>query len=278
MAYENFKPTIWSEHIQRQLERKCLFWDAVNHQFEGEAKRGAQVKIVGIGRPKIGDYDGTDIGAPEEVKDSSQLLLINQAKFFNFGVDDIDKAQSIPGLMDSLMDESAAAMAQTRDEYIAEIAAAATDHVLDAGTIGDEDAAKAAIDEAFTTLWSNDVPVNEQCSIFLPAWYYQLFRGCLQGLSTDNPKLLESGVLGKYTNGNVKISNSLFNDGEGRKGGNDYAIVMTKRAIAAAGQINEVEAYRPEGLFMDAVKGLDTYGAKVVRPEQIFVIKCNRGN
>lgn len=277
MAYNEFKPTIWSEHIQRQLERKCLFWDAVNHQFEGEAKRGEKVKIVGIGRPTIGDYNGTDIGAPQLVDDESQFLEINRAKFFNFGVDDIDKAQSIPGLMDSLMDESAAAMAQVRDEYIAEIAATDGATVSDALTIGDEESAKAAIDEAFTTLWSNDVPVNEQCSIFLPAWYYQLFRGCLQGLSTDNPKLLESGILGKYTNGNVKISNSLFNDGENRKGGYDYAVIMTKRAIAAAGQINEVEAYRPHNLFMDAVKGLDTFGAKVVRPEQIYVIKCIRG-
>lgn len=269
MAYTNFKPTIWSEHIQRQLERKCLFWDAVNHEFEGEAKRGAQVKIPSIMRPTVGDYTGAAIGAPETVGDDSQLLLIDQAKFFNFGVDDVDKAQSIPGLMEALMDESAAAMAQTRDEYIAKVAVTGATHVSDALTIGDEESAKAAIDAAFTTLWGNDVPVGDVCNIFLPAWLYQLFRGCLQGLSTDNPKLLEQGVLGKYTNGNVKISNSLYNDGT-----HDHAVIMTKRAVAAAGQINEVEAYRPEQYFKDAVKGLDTYGAKVVRPEQIYIIKC----
>jgi hypothetical protein len=129
-----------------------------------------------------------------------------------------------------------------------------------------------AIDDAFTTLWGNDVPVSDVCSIILPPWFYQNFRGCMQGLSTDNPKLLERGVLGKYTNGNVKLSNSLHNDGT-----YDYAVVMTKRAVAVAGQINEVEAYRPEGLFADAVKGLDTYGAKVVRPEQLYIIKCTKG-
>lgn len=271
MAYTNFKPTIWSEHIQRQLERKCLFWDAVNHQFEGEAKRGEKVKIVGIGRPTIGNYTGADIGAPETVADNDQFLEIDQAKYFNFGVDDVDKAQSIPGLMDSLMDEAAAAMAQARDEYIARVAATGATASSDALTIGTEEAAKEAIDAAFTHLWSKDVPVNENCSIFLPAWFYQLFRGNLQGLSTDNPKLLASGILGKYTNADVKISNSLYKDDSF-----DYAIVMTKRAVAAAGQINEVEPYRPQGLFMDAVKGLDTYGAKVVRPEQIYVIKCTK--
>lgn len=274
MAYANFKPTIWSEHIQRTLERKCLFWDAVNHEFEGEAKHGAEVKILGVTRPTIGTYTGADIGEPEDIADSSLLLKIDQARFFNFGVDDVDKAQSLPGLMDALMDESAAAMAQTRDEYIAKVAAtgAKEGYISDALTIGDEEAAKSAIDAAFTTLWAGDVSVSEQCNIFLPAWFYQLFRGCLQGLSTDNPKLLEQGVLGKYTNGNVKISNSLYNDGT-----HDYAVIMTKRAVAAAGQINQVEAYRPERRFKDAVKGLDTYGAKVIRPEQLYVIKCTKG-
>ena len=272
MAYVNFKPTVWSVHIQRQLERDCIFWDCCNHEFEGEAKRGEKVKIVSHGRPNIGDYTGADIGAPEPVADNAQFLEITEAKFFNFAVDDVDKAQSIPGLMDSLMAESAAAMAQVRDEYIAKVAATGATHISDVLTITDEESAKAAIDAAFTTLWGNDVPVGDVCSIILPPWFYQDFRGCMQGLSTDNPKLLERGVLGKYTNGNVKLSNSLYNDGT-----NDYAIVMTKRAVAVAGQINEVEAYRPEGLFADAVKGLDTYGAKVVRPEQLYVIKCKRG-
>jgi hypothetical protein len=47
----------------------------------------------------------------------------------------------------------------------------------------------------------------------------------------------------------------------------------TTRAIAFAEQLNEVEAYRPEKRFADAVKGLHLYGAKVVFPDEIFVIK-----
>jgi hypothetical protein len=187
-------------------------------------------------------------------------------------VDDVDKAQSIRGLMEALMDESAAAMAEDRDAYIAKIAATGATLISAELTISTEEDAKKAIDDAFTALWSGNVPVNEESNIFLPAWFYQDFRGNMQGLSTDNPKLLESGILGKYTNGNVKISNSLYTD----ESGYTYAIVMTKRAVAFAGQINSVEAYRPQQQFKDAVKGLDVYGAKVVRPEQLYVIKCKK--
>ena len=42
---------------------------------------------------------------------------------------------------------------------------------------------------------------------------------------------------------------------------------------AFAEQIEKVEHYRPEDAFTGAVKGLYVFGAKVVRPEEIYVIK-----
>ena len=68
----------------------------------------------------------------------------------------------------------------------------------------------------------------------------------------------------------VKISNNLHNDGT-----DDYLMVRTRRAVAFAGQISETEAYRPAGRFQDAVKGLDVYGAKVVRPNEMAAIKVH---
>mgnify|MGYP007130688661 CR=1 FL=1 len=45
------------------------------------------------------------------------------------------------------------------------------------------------------------------------------------------------------------------------------------KAIAFAGQINEVEAMRSEQHFADLVRGLDTFGAKVIDEARIQVIK-----
>ena len=87
---------------------------------------------------------------------------------------------------------------------------------------------------------------------------------------TDNVELIRKGVVGMYNAAMVKISTNLYNDGT-----DDYMMIRTKKAIAFAGQINETEAYRPEQLFKDAVKGLDTYGAKVVRPKELYVIKAH---
>ena len=49
------------------------------------------------------------------------------------------------------------------------------------------------------------------------------------------------------------------------------AMLRTNKAIAFAGQIDKVEAYRPQDAFSDAIKGLYVFGAKIVRPEQIYL-------
>ena len=67
MAYNNFKPTVWSKHIQRELEKATVLQEDCNTEFEGEAKKGERVKILGVARPTIGTYTGQDIGAPEDV-------------------------------------------------------------------------------------------------------------------------------------------------------------------------------------------------------------------
>jgi hypothetical protein len=48
--------------------------------------------------------------------------------------------------------------------------------------------------------------------------------------------------------------------------------MRTTRAIAFAEQLSEIEAYRPEKRFADAVKGLHLYGTKVVYPEEMVTI------
>jgi hypothetical protein len=56
-----------------------------------------------------------------------------------------------------------------------------------------------------------------------------------------------------------------------------YCDIRGKKAIAFAGQINEVEALRSERRFKDIVRGLDTYGAKVIDEARIQVIKVPVG-
>lgn len=272
MSYENFKPTIWSHFIQRELEKKCRLVDSCWKQFEGEVQHGKEVKILGVGSPTIGNYTGASIGAPQAVTGNDVTLAINQAKFFNFGVDDVDKAQSVPGLMEALLKEATHKMAVARDSYIASLAKG-SQYYHDAGVITKSDEAKRALDKALLTLREHDVDLEDDVVIEIAPFFYQLLRDELAAMKTNNDDLIARGSVGMYDNCVVKLSNNLYEED-----GVHHMMVRTKRAIAFAGQIDSVEAYRPDDLFCDAVKGLNVFGAKIVRPKELCVIKVGKGD
>ena len=59
MAVTNFIQTIWSKRIQDALELNCKLVDNCTRDYEGDVKYAQSVKILGVGEPTIGAYDGT---------------------------------------------------------------------------------------------------------------------------------------------------------------------------------------------------------------------------
>ena len=276
MAYTNFKPVIWSKQIQMDLAKLMVFREICNTKFQGDAGRGKTVKIVGISKPTVKDYvPGTSIASAETPADTSMEMPINQYKYTNFLVDDVDAAQSHVDIMKSLMKGSAEQHAEAADTYIAGLLKDAS--IADKGnvlskTIATPEEAKAVVDEAFVKLWDAGVKTGKDTFIVVSPWFYSLFKSSLTEILTNNVDMVERGIFGMYNGAYVKMSNNVAKDG-----GVDCIGVMTKDAIAYADGIEEVEAYRPQDSFSDAVKVLHTFGAKVVRPEQLVCIKATKG-
>lgn len=272
MAYNNFKPIFWSKYILDELEKKAVLVNRCWREFEGQAKKGEKVKILGLGDITIGDYTGADIGAPETIADASTYLEITQAKFFNFCINDIDKAQTQGNVMDKLMSKVAHKMALERDSFVATMAKHAGNTDKDTVVqITKADDAKKAIDKALLWLRENDVQLDDDVSIEIPPFVYQLLKDKYIELDTNNSTMLANGQVGKYDNAKIIISNNLYNDGTGT-----YCMVRTPEAIAFAGGIDSMEPYRPEGNFQDAIKGLNTFGATVVYPKQLYALKVSK--
>lgn len=270
MAYENFKPTIWSKQIQLDLEKELILVSDCNRNYQGEAGMGKRVKIIGAARPTVKTYTpGTNIAAAETPPDTSIFLDVDQYKYTHFLVDDVDEAQSIEGLMPAYMKGSSRELADTRDAFVGSLAADAT-NMSNSLAITTAAAAKAAVEAAFVKLWENSVRIGDNVVIEVTPSFYSKFKDAITDTLTTNNDVVRKGVIGMYNGATVKMSNLLYNDGT-----DDYIMVRTKDAIAFAGGINKVEAYRPEKQFSDAIKALDTYGAKIVRPEELYVIKAH---
>ena len=258
MAVTNFIQQIWSKKIQDDLELKCKLVDNCLRDYEGDCKYAQSVKILGVGEPTIGNYDGTQDISIEEMSDRSQVLTIDQAKYFAFYVDDIDQAQSVPGLAEKYQAKAVHGLAVARDTYVATlIQGAANKTPVEEMT---EEGFKKAVDAAIVALRERNF--DEEGVIEITPAAYNLFKNHLITLSTNNPELIRKGVVGVYDQFDVIMSNNLKTPG----------CVRGKKAIAFAGQINEVEALRAEKRFKDIVRGLDTFGAKVIDEARIQVL------
>lgn len=270
MAYENFKPLIWSKYIQTQLAKMTVLQSVCNSQFEGETGMGKTVKIIGAGRPTVSTYTpGSNISSAETPPDTSVYLKIDQYKYTHFIVDDVDEAQSVDGMMEAYMQESNRALAEARDAYIASLVTEAT--YASASSSGNSaDEARALVDAGLTQLWQNGVNVSDNVNIIVSPWFYRWFHASLSSELTTNVDMIKNGKVGLYSGATVRMSNNLYSDGT-----DDYMVICTDKAIAFAGGISKTEAYRPDLQFADAVKVLDTYGAKLVRPDELYVIKAH---
>ena len=267
----NFQQTIWSKSILRSLQKITSLRNHCNFQYEKDSKNAKEVKILSVNRPTIRTYvPGTAI-TRESATDSSQLLQLNQYRYFNFEVEDIVKAQSVPGLMEALTDEAGIGLAEEGDKYVAEVVkTGVTDGEITASesiTLTKENA-MSSVEDGFATLYANDCKPSYTFYLELAPKVFTTYRQSLTELSTNNPEILKKGAVGKINNAFVCIENLLPSDDT-----DNYNILRTDKAIAFAEQIDKVEHYRPEDAFTDAVKGLYVFGAKLIRPKEIYVMK-----
>ena len=268
----NFKPTFWSKYCQTELAKDLVVANWCDYKFEGEIKYGERVKIVGAVRPTIGTYvPGTDITI-EKLADNAQYLDIDYADYFGFEVDDVDKAQSTPGYLDVQFDEAKKALAEAEDAKVAEVAALGALTAMKSSSIDISGATSPldTIDAGLIKLYQNNVSTKEELAADLNAEHITLIRSKLQNLFTDNVEYIKKGAIGKYNNVLLRLSNNLYNDNT-----DDYELIRTKKAVAVANQIDKVETCRKEKGFASIIKGLNVYGAKVVRPKELYVIKVH---
>ena len=284
MAYQNFIPTVWNEAIDRELERLCVFVEDCNRKYEGKVKeKGESVKILGVGKPTIKSIAFKDknknIDDAEEIEDTSIIMQINQIRYFNYKVGDIDKAQAVGGVMEALQAETSEGLANEVDTYIAGMAnkeeavklyATAPKCVAGTASTGEINVLK-ALRDARKYLTKNDVKQNTKIVATVDADFEDLFVEAYTDKNTNNSDNLKNGAIGMYHKMLIKSSNNVATD----KSGNSLIMVRTQRAIAYVKALTHTEAYRPEKGFADAVKGFILFDAKIVRPKEMVVINVN---
>lgn len=284
MSITNAIPTLWAARLLVNLHKAQVYGQrgVVNRDYEGEIRaKGDAVKIVAIGPISVTAFTkNTDISGPDALVDASTMLNIDQGYYFNFQIDDVDRAQAAVEPMDEAMREASYALSDTADAYIAAAMAAGAHFSNLIGTSGSpitlttaDDAYEYLVDLG-TRLSEQNIPTQGRWCI-VPPWVHGLMRKDARfvGYGTQaNMDVLMNGVIGKAAGFTLYESNNVPNTT-----GTAYKIIAGyPGAVTYAEQVLEIEAYRPPARFADAVKGLHVYGAKVIRPAGLAVLTANK--
>lgn len=283
MTINNFIPQIWAARLLANLNEAHVFAGLTNRDYEGDIRNvGDTVKINSLGRVTIGSYTkNSNMAAAETLTDAQTTLVIDKADYFNFQIDDIDRVQQKPKVMDEAMREAAYGLAREVDTELAKI------HTLTpadnkVGADGNNaklglvlTAGSALYDylvDLKVILDENNCPDDGRRWVVVPAWAHgALLKDSRFINATEMGNTIRSnGLIGRAAGFNVHMSNNVTDDEQSTA---TYRIIAGHpMAVSFAGQINDVESYRPELRFADAVKGLHVWGYKVVRPQLLATL------
>lgn len=273
MAVANFKKQVWSSKIQHQLETITSLKDHCDFQFEGKVKQAERIKILGVVRPTIRTYVPGTALVREGANDNAQYMDIDQFRYFDFEVDDVEKAQSQKGLIEALSKEATLGLSEEADAYVASLVVADKTNLNSAASTDIStvtDGGISLIEGGFATLYGNNCKPSDTYHLEITPEWYTILRPEIITLDTNNSEIIKKGYVGKYGNALISIENMLGTWNDGTRD-TKLAMLRTNKAIAFAGQIDKVEAYKPQDAFSDAIKGLYVFGSKIVRPEQIYL-------
>lgn len=278
-----FIPTVWAARLLTALDKSLVYGqtNVCNRDYEGEIRgAGNTVKIASIGSVTVGDYTkDTDIGDPETLTDSEQTMAIDQQKYFNFYVDSLDRAQQNVSVLDEAMRRSARQLRDTADSYLAGVIDAAVPTGAKIGSVTTpkvptkDDAYEYLVDLG-VILDEANVPIGGRFCI-VPAWFHALLLKddrFINAGTLRSDRALANGAVGEAAGLAILKSNNVPNTG-----GTKYKIIAGhKVATTYAEQVLDIQAYRPEKRFGDAVKGLHVYGAKVVQETALACLIANK--
>lgn len=279
----HFVPEIWAAEILTALRDNLVFGGpgVVNRDYEGEIQQmGDTVHITTLGDPTIGDYTSHSDITVQKLADGDLDLVITEAKYFAYDVDDIEDAQVRDGgrLMTEAAQNAAFCLSDVADGFIS--AAMATN--VDSGN------QVTAVD--FTTgtitgfayekvllplklkLDKANVPTAGRWVVATPELegYLLLDDRFVRVDASGNDTGLRNGMIGRAAGFDVLQSNSVPTVAPGAsQKGTQTIIAGYPGAFSFAEQIAKVESTRMEKRFADLVKGLHLYGGKLVRTKGV---------
>jgi len=269
----NFIPEVFSKLLQAKFYSSSVLPSISNTDYEGEISgQGDKVVIRTVPAVTINDYAGSI--TTQELTTAKVELLIDQAKYYSFKIDDVLAAQADINLLEGASSDAAEGM------RVAVETSVLSSVVTGATTIGAQTSITASniltsiLDQA-KELDELNIPEEGRFIVLSPEFVSLLKQSELRQayLTGDDTSPLRNGKVGVVDRFTVYQSNMLYTPGSGTDAGYTHVLAGHPKAISFASQFTNTETVRMESTFGDQVRGLKVFGSKVVTPDALVVGK-----
>lgn len=264
-----FSPVIYSQKVLLTLKKTSVADAITNTEFAGEIKNyGDTVRIIKQPVVTVNDYTRGKILQTQDLVDEDITMSIDQAKQYQFGMDDIELAHEHVSFENMASDAGAYAL---KDNYDQNILAAMSAGVASANSLGtvtvgfgtnNQYTPLDLVSRLARLLDEQNVPDTNRFLVASPAFYEALRR--------EDSKLIDSQVMGdpSSTVRDVRLGTSKQIHGFTLYKSNNIGTTVLaghKMATATAGSILKSEVLRSQTTFGNIYRGLFVYGRKVLR-------------
>ena len=282
MAVTNFVPDIWSARILVNLSKTSVAAGICNRDYEGDASVGDSVKITSISDPTIASYTGAEITS-EAITDATRALLLDQKKYFDIKLDDVERAQAVNGgaILAAAVDRASYGLSNTLDAFVLDLmgsgaSASNPDHQVAQAAVDTAAEAYDLLVQMAALLDEADTPQENRWAVVTPSFYGLMLKdsrfvaaGDAAGASTR-----ANGMVGQAAGLTLYKSNNLPDGALSTNNTSKLILAGSNYATTLAEQVRSVEALRDNKMFADRVRGLHVYGCKVTRPTTIVAADC----
>jgi hypothetical protein len=282
MAVTNFVPDIWSARILSNLSTTAVAAGICNRDYEGDASVGDSVKITSFTDPTIGTYTGAAI-TPEAISDATRSLLLDQKKYFDFELDDVERAQSVNGaaVLVEQINRASYGLSNTLDAYVLDlmgsgVSTSSPDHLLTQAAIDTAAEAYDLLVKMAALLDEADIPQESRWAVVTPGFYGLMLKDSRFVAAGDAMAAgtRANGVVGQAAGLTLHKSNNLPDGSLSTNNTSKLILAGSTYATTLAEQVRDVEPVRDPYKFADRVRGLHVYGAKVTRSTAIVAADC----
>ena len=285
LPFGNWDPVIYSKEMIDFFRRVSVADEITNNKYEGEISGGGSSVII-LKEPElaVSDYArGTEV-IPQDINDEALTLVIEQANYVAFNIDDIERKMSHVDFFGKMVAQTAYALKNNYDSniltYMADNGTVSATVLGSNGspvTIGFDAADTYTPLDLFAAgsrlLNENDVPFENRFAVVTPAFIEYLYK--------EDSKLIETSVTGdreseirltkqpttKIIHGfKLYMSNNLT----ASAGGSTRVLFGHTSAVATANALTKTEQVRNPKSFGDMYRGLLVFGRKIIRPEALF--------